>query len=152
MYEKGISRTQQTVDNAVWYWCALPFSGSHRWASLTLVFADDAVWRWFTLLFFVGHHLLWLHREKHTRELLVVSRWLLATSEVWGFFWTEPPLLLRECCVQVGWAAAADLWELNCWYPDSIDWVHSKEPFLNRPISSFALLTSPLLYFWWMVG
>ena len=42
MFEKGINLTQQTVDDAVWYWYALPFYAGHHWALLRLVFTDDA--------------------------------------------------------------------------------------------------------------
>jgi hypothetical protein len=40
-------------------------------------------------------------------------------------------------------ATAADSCELNCWFPDNIDWICSKELFLNRSTFSFALLTFP---------
>ena len=43
MLGKGIKITQQTVDDAVWYWYILAFFAGHHWALLTLVFADDAV-------------------------------------------------------------------------------------------------------------
>jgi hypothetical protein len=32
------------------------------------------------------------------------------------------------------------------------DWIFSKELFLNRSPSSFALLTFPFHYLWWVVG
>ena len=54
MFGKGVSITQQTVGRTVWYW--------------------------FALQFFAGHHLSWLLREKHTKELLMVFWWLLAVS------------------------------------------------------------------------
>jgi hypothetical protein len=40
----------------------------------------------------------------------------------------------------------------DCWYPDKPDLICSKEIFLNRSTSSFALLTSPFHSLWLMVG
>jgi hypothetical protein len=37
--------------------------------------------------------------------------------------------------------SVADSCELDCCYPDKTDWICSKELFLNRPTSFFALLT-----------
>lgn len=59
------------------------------------------------------------------------------------------------CCwfLTGGWepvAMAADLCELNRWYPNNRDWNCPKELFLNRCTSSFALLT--FLSLWWVVG
>ena len=72
MLWKDINITQQTVNAVVLYWFTFPpISGLH-WALLTLVFTDNTVGYWFVLSFFAGHHLLWLHREKCTKELLVV--------------------------------------------------------------------------------
>lgn len=84
-------------------------------------------------------HLSWLCTEK---ELLAGFLWLLATStdssrlaDPWGFFWTKLPQLIPERCLQADWAAAADSWELNCWYPGNADWIPSKELFLNLAVS-----------------
>ena len=55
MSGKGISITQQTVDNALRYWYSLPFFAGHCWALLMLVFTNSTVWYWFTLLFFADH-------------------------------------------------------------------------------------------------
>lgn len=133
MFEKGINITQQTVENTVWYWFALP------------LFAD--------------HCFSWLHREKCTKELLVLFHQLLANfmapgqlAEPHGFFWIKLPLLICEWCLWVDRATAADLCELNCWLLDNIDWIHPKELFLNRSTFSFALLTFPFHYLWWVVG
>ena len=82
MFKRGIHVTQQTMNNAVWYWYTLPFFAGHHWALLMLVFTEDVVWYWFALPFFAGHCLSLLHREKRTREFLVVFQQLLATSAV----------------------------------------------------------------------
>ena len=84
MSEKGINITQQTVDNTVWYGATLPLFVGFHWALLILIFADNAVWYWFALPLFAGHHLSLLHRNKHTKELVVVLQWLLATSTYSG--------------------------------------------------------------------
>ena len=94
MFGKGINITQQTVDGAGWYWFALPLS-------------DD-------------HHLSRLLREKCTKELLVVFKWLLAISvdlghlaEPHDFFWIKLLLLIHEWCLRVDLPTTADLCELN---------------------------------------
>lgn len=51
-------------------------------ALLTLAFSDNAV-ALVHLIFFADHHLLWLCRERHTKELLVVFQQLLMASSVW---------------------------------------------------------------------
>jgi hypothetical protein len=63
IFGKGINTAQQTVDNAVWHWYALPFFAGHHWALLMLVFPDDAVWYWFALPFFTGHCQEFLERN-----------------------------------------------------------------------------------------
>ena len=55
MFGKGISITQQTVDDARWYWCEFPFFAGLCWTFLALVLAGDTVWNWFALPFFAGH-------------------------------------------------------------------------------------------------
>jgi hypothetical protein len=54
--------------------------------------------------------------------------------------------------LQENQAAATDSGELSCWHPDNTNWNCSKELFLNRFTSSFALLTFPFHYLWWVVG
>jgi hypothetical protein len=49
------------------------------------------------------------------------------------------------------WVAYGVSCELNCWYPDNTDWNCSKELFLNRSTSPFALSTFPFHYLWWVV-
>ena len=67
-----------------------------------LVFADDAVWYWFALPFIMGHSLSQLHREEHTKELLVVFLEILFTSadlgETHSFFWIKLVLLIPNWC------------------------------------------------------
>jgi hypothetical protein len=41
---------------------------------------DDAGWYWYILSLRDGHGLLWLHRKKHTIKLLIVFWLFLATS------------------------------------------------------------------------
>ena len=36
LFGKGINRTQQTMDGAVWHWFALPLFADLHWAWLTL--------------------------------------------------------------------------------------------------------------------
>jgi hypothetical protein len=66
------------------------------------------------------------------------------------------PFLADHCllwwCLQMDRATSANSCELICWYPDSEDCNHPKELLLNRPTSSFALLTFPFHYFWCVVG
>ena len=76
--------------------------------STTQQTADDAL-ALVHLAFFSDLCLLWLHREKCTRELLVVFSLLLATltdscwlAELWGFFWIEPLLLIPVLCFAGG--------------------------------------------------
>jgi hypothetical protein len=70
-------------------------------ALLTLAFGDDTL-ALVCLAFFSGLCLLWLHGEKHTKELLVVFWLVLTTSmdlchlvEPHSFFWTELLLLIH---------------------------------------------------------
>jgi len=39
--------------------------------------------------------------------------------------------------------------ELNCWFPNNVDRIYFKEPFLNRSTSPVSFL---FLYLWWVVG
>jgi hypothetical protein len=48
--------------------------------------------------------------------------------------------------------AIADSCKLNCYCFGKEDWDCSKELFLNRSISSFALLTFPFHSLWWVMG
>lgn len=75
MFGKSVSTTQQTVDDTVALVC---FAGLH-WALLMLVFADDTL-EFLLLAFFTDLRLSWLHRKKHTKELLEVFWLLLAAS------------------------------------------------------------------------
>ena len=120
---------------------------------------NPTVWHWFALPFFAGQHLLWRCRKKCMEELLVIFQWLPVAptdssqlAEPRGFFWIELTLLIHEWCLWGDQAMAADLCELNCWYPDNADWIHHKELFLNRSTSSFALLTLAFHSLWWLVG
>jgi hypothetical protein len=133
MFGKGINITQQTEHNTVWYWFALP------------LFAD--------------HSLSWLHWKKCTKELLVVFWQLPAASwdlgrmvEPHSLSWIELPLLIHEWCLQVDWATAADLYELNCWYDVNTDWICPKELLLKRSTPSFPLLTFSFHYLWLVDG
>lgn len=90
-FGKSITITQPTVDDIL---ALVNIAGLH-WAFLTLAFIEDvlAVGH----LAFFGLWLSWLHREKHTKELLVVFWLLLSASadlcwsgEPWGFFWIQP--------------------------------------------------------------
>jgi hypothetical protein len=116
MFGKSLSRTQQTVSG----FCI----GSPR--NVSLVFTDL---------------LLWLHREKLAKELVLF--WLLLAASMdlcWfssleprGFFWIEPPLLIPVWSLPTG---------LDCRYPDNKDWYHLKGLLLNRSISNpLVLLT-----------
>ena len=74
--------------------------------------------------FIADHCLLWLCRDKYTKELLVVFWQLLVTStnssrlaESHGFFFCLP-LLIHEQCLQALQTTTADSFELNCCYPD----------------------------------
>ena len=49
IFGKGINITQQTVNDTVRRWFALPLFAGLLWALLMLVFTDYAVWHWFTL-------------------------------------------------------------------------------------------------------
>ena len=51
MFGKGISVTQQAVDDAL----ALSALAGLHWALRMLVFANKAVWYWFALPYFAGH-------------------------------------------------------------------------------------------------
>jgi hypothetical protein len=53
------------------------------------------------------------------------TEWLAEPS---GFFWNKLLLLIHEWCLRVGQAPAADLCELNCWYPDNKGWDHPQRP------------------------
>ena len=99
MFGKSLSRTQQTVSG----FCI----GSPR--NVSLVFTDL---------------LLWLHREKLAKELVLF--WLLLAASMdlcWfssleprGFFWIEPPLLIPVWSLPTG---------LDCcyWFVfDVLDW------------------------------
>ena len=131
LFRKDINIAGQKLDNVGWHWYSLPFFAGHHWAMLMLVFTIIAGWYCYTSLFFVGHCLSWFHREKYTKKLLVVFRRLLATSAD-STQLAEPRFLLDL-------AATADSCELNL-YPEN--WICSKEIFLNRSTSSFALVTS----------
>jgi hypothetical protein len=78
MFGKGIHITQPTVDDAVWHCLALPLFASLSWASLMLVSTEDTV-ALVHLAFFTDHCLSQLHREKCTKELLMIFQWLLVT-------------------------------------------------------------------------
>ena len=144
MSGKDINIAQWIVDDTGWYWYALPVFPGHHWAWLTLFFTDSVGCYWFALPFFVGQCLSWLHREKCTKKTSggiwaaschVCRFGSLADScrvEPCGFFWVDLRLLIREWCLWTAAAAAADLCDLNCWYPDNADWICSKEIFLNR--------------------
>jgi hypothetical protein len=70
-----------TVSGGCWMVCyTLPFFTSYCWALLMLVFTDYTGWYWYALPLFVGHCFSLFHREKNTKNLLVVFLWLLATS------------------------------------------------------------------------
>jgi hypothetical protein len=114
---------------------------------------------WFALPPLLISTLSWLCREKCTKELLVVLQQILAASTILGqlaepcdFFWIKLLLMICEQCSPVYSATTADPCDLNCCYPDNEDWNNSKELFLNRFTSSFALLTFPFHNLWWVVG
>jgi hypothetical protein len=58
MFGNGITITQQSVGDTVWYEFALPLFVGPRWVLLMLIFTEDAVWYWFALPLFADHHLL----------------------------------------------------------------------------------------------
>ena len=120
--------------------------------------ANDAVLYLFTLPFFEGHHLSWLHREKchqrtsggilaascrfcGLRPIGRASRFLLdqtadsrtvfvnGSSYCCWFLWTELLIILT---MKTGITPTA--------------------LFLIRSTSSFALLTFPFHYLWWVVA
>ena len=84
-----------------------------------LVFTDNAVA--LVHLAFFTYHLLGLHREIHTEDLLAKFWQLFANpmdlsqlAEPYGFFWFKLLLLNHGWCVQVDQATDVDLCELNC--------------------------------------
>jgi hypothetical protein len=86
------------VDSAVWHWFALPLFAGLHWALLALIFPNTD-----SLVLFTDHCLLCLHREKCTKELLMVFQQLLDAStdlgqlaEPCGFFWIDLLLLICE--------------------------------------------------------
>ena len=117
----------------------------HAWKEYKLpqqTVEDAAVWYRFALPFFADRWLLWIHRETHTKELLVAFWQLLRTQANWqSLFWIELLLPIGEWCLWVDQATTLDLCELNCWYPDNTDCICLKQLFLNRSTSSFVLLT-----------
>jgi hypothetical protein len=134
-------------------------SGTGSSYNSLLVFAEDAACCWFTVPLFAGHHLSWVHREKYTKELLVVFWQLLATSmgsgqlaEPHSFFWVYLHLLIHEWCLWVDQTTTADSCELNCWYPDNEDWNWPPGTICKQVHTSFALLTFPFHHLWWVVG
>lgn len=119
--------------------------------------------------------------ETHTIVCVVLLEWTLEkTHDVWEgykqtvddtvWYWFSLPLPrtradwqsldvfsgLACCCWFMSGvcdrAVTADSCEPNCWYPDNADCTHSNALFLNRPTSSFALLTFPFYYLWGVVG
>jgi hypothetical protein len=73
------------------------------WALLAMVFVQNNAALVRLAFFTAVTSLLWLHREKHTKELLVMFQRFLAASmdssqlvEPWGFFLIKLPLLI--CC------------------------------------------------------
>ena len=107
MFGKGKNITQQRIDDTVWYWYALPFFTDHQCTLMTLLFTYDAVWCRIPFPLFSGHPLTWLHREKCTKELLVVFWQLLATLSDLALFvgphvliCIDLPLLIHEWGLQ----------------------------------------------------
>jgi hypothetical protein len=105
--------------------------------------------------------LLWLHREKYTKGLLVMFCWggfllLQNTGTDWQSLMVSSGLNSDCWFVNGVWkmdqTTTADLGELYCWYPDTADWIHPKELFLQKSTSSFALLAFPFHYLWWVMG
>lgn len=77
MFGTSISITQQMTVSDL----SLVLFAGHRWASLMLIFTDNIL-ALVCLDFLADLHLLWFHREKHTKKLLVVFQLLLAASAV----------------------------------------------------------------------
>jgi hypothetical protein len=76
MFGKGIDVTQLTVGGAIWYWFTLLYFAGLSWTLLILVLTDNAVWYWVTLPLITDNCLLWLCKEEHTKEHLVLFwRW-----------------------------------------------------------------------------
>lgn len=106
----------------LWHWFTCHFC----WSSLC--FADvinvEETVAWIHLTFFLEYHLLWLCREKCTKELMIP--WELPATladtgwmgEPHGFFWIELTLLVYKWWFRVDRATTADSCDLNCWYPD----------------------------------
>ena len=123
------------------------------WCSSSLV----TLWHWFMLpsaLTIICHDFIERNAPKnfwYSSGFLELPQTRVIRRALW-FYWIELPLLICEWCLQVDWASTADSCELICWYPDIEDWNHPKELFLNGSTSSFALLTFPFYYLWWVVG
>lgn len=143
MFGKGINITNRQ-------WMTLCGIGSP--CHTLLDFADtDLYWRCCMVLVCLATHCLsWLHREKCTKELLVVVfQQLLAAfmtsgqlAEPHGFFWIKLSLLIHEWCLWVDRApaAAAAPYELNWQYPEG------PQQQQGLPESRIALSMSSLWY------
>ena len=181
MFGKDINVVQWPVDDSGWYWYTLPFFAGHCWALLLLAFADDAGRYWYALPFFVVYCLLWLHREKCTKKLLVVFQWLLATSEESA---DCQSLAIssgstHHCWFMDGVCEFCHCWFVNgvcefchCWFLDGVcEWTEllllicvnwtadiltAQTEFASkkysRSTSSCALLTFSFHYLFWVVG
>jgi hypothetical protein len=66
-------------------------------------------------------------------------------------FWIKLPLLTHELCLLGDQTTRANLCELNCSHPDKADWFGQKELFLNRSTPTFAPLSFPFHYLWYVV-
>ena len=135
----SVSTTPQTVDYAL----ALVHLAGLCWPSRKRVFTDDAI-ALVHLAFISDLCLLWLYREKWTKEFLVMLWLLLATSadscwlaESWGFF------RIKSLLVHI-WCFASDL---NC----SSCWLESPERTSKQVHIPLVLLTIFLPYLW-LVG
>jgi hypothetical protein len=97
--------------------------------------------------------LLWLYREeqRHQRTSGGVppASYLSPLSQTQAKGQSHFHCWFTNGVLWIDWTA--DSCELNCWYPDNTDWIHSKELFLNMS-TPFALLTFPFHYLWWVVG
>jgi hypothetical protein len=99
-----------------------------------------------TLLVFTDLPLSWLCREKYIKELSVVFWLLLLTSlNSCLFGWALQFLLDQDTATgsSSGFSNFTGLWllicvwcfVLDCWYPDSEDWIAPKKVHLNRTAS-----------------
>jgi hypothetical protein len=123
----------------------------HGFTLLLLTFADDNL-ALVCLAFFTGHCLSWLHRDKHSKELLVVFQlpppplqWTHADRLVGRGLW--PPLdRVSSCC----WFSFGVL--LVDWTVNNEDWNSPKELFLNKSMYVSLVLLTIFLPSLWSVG